>query len=68
MVGVFYEWTSFSETQVKFDTVKKQMDSMEMEIMEARLLRASELNGEMDNDDDSGKTQNNNLDDQSDRS
>ncbi|XP_067253770.1 unconventional myosin-XVIIIa isoform X4 [Chanodichthys erythropterus] len=42
------------DMQVKFDTVKKQMDSMEMEIMEARLLRASELNGEMDNDDDSG--------------
>lgn len=47
---------------MKFDTVKKQMESMEMEIMEARLLRASELNGEMDNDDDSGKTQNNNID------
>ncbi|ROL54203.1 Unconventional myosin-XVIIIa [Anabarilius grahami] len=42
------------DMQVKFDTVKKQMESMEMEIMEARLLRASELNGEMDNDDDSG--------------
>ncbi len=47
---------SFSETQVKFDAVKKQMESMEMEIMETRLLQASELNGEMDNDgDDSGK-------------
>ncbi|XP_043085214.1 unconventional myosin-XVIIIa-like isoform X7 [Puntigrus tetrazona] len=43
------------DMQVKFDAVKKQMDSMEMEIMEARLLQASELNGEMDNDgDDSG--------------
>ncbi|XP_065116666.1 unconventional myosin-XVIIIa isoform X3 [Paramisgurnus dabryanus] len=43
------------DMQVKFDTVKKQMDSMEMEIMEARLFRASELNGEMDDgDDDSG--------------
>uniref|UniRef100_A0A673L0G8 Unconventional myosin-XVIIIa-like n=1 Tax=Sinocyclocheilus rhinocerous TaxID=307959 RepID=A0A673L0G8_9TELE len=36
--------------QVKFDAVKKQMESMEMEIMEARLLQASELNGEVDND------------------
>ncbi|XP_056127307.1 unconventional myosin-XVIIIa isoform X5 [Rhinichthys klamathensis goyatoka] len=44
------------DMQVKFDSVKKQMESMEMEIMEARLLRASELNGEMgnDGDDDSG--------------
>nr|XP_055063928.1 unconventional myosin-XVIIIa isoform X5 [Misgurnus anguillicaudatus] len=43
------------DMQVKFDTVKKEMDSMEMEIMEARLFRASELNGEMDDgDDDSG--------------
>lgn len=31
------------------------MDSMEMEVMEARLIRASELNGEMD-DDDTGQT------------
>uniref|UniRef100_A0A671LCP4 Unconventional myosin-XVIIIa-like n=1 Tax=Sinocyclocheilus anshuiensis TaxID=1608454 RepID=A0A671LCP4_9TELE len=38
------------DMQVKFDDVKKQMESMEMEIMEARLLQASELNGEMDND------------------
>uniref|UniRef100_A0A672N9Y5 Unconventional myosin-XVIIIa-like n=1 Tax=Sinocyclocheilus grahami TaxID=75366 RepID=A0A672N9Y5_SINGR len=38
------------DMQVKFDNVKKQMESMEMEIMEARLLQASELNGEMDND------------------
>uniref|UniRef100_A0A9J8CGK9 Myosin XVIIIAa n=1 Tax=Cyprinus carpio carpio TaxID=630221 RepID=A0A9J8CGK9_CYPCA len=43
------------DMQVKFDDVKKQMESMEMEIMEARLLQASELNGEVDNDgDDSG--------------
>lgn len=64
----FFEWAavehtfcfSFSETQVKFGTVKKQMESMEMEIMETRLLQASELNGEMDNDgDDSGKKKNN---------
>lgn len=30
------------------------MESMEMEVMEARLIRASELNGEME-DDDSGQ-------------
>lgn len=40
--------------QVKFDSVSKQMESMEMEVMEARLIRASELNGEME-DDDSGQ-------------
>uniref|UniRef100_A0A8C1QK72 Myosin XVIIIAa n=1 Tax=Cyprinus carpio TaxID=7962 RepID=A0A8C1QK72_CYPCA len=39
----------------KFDAVQKQMESMEMEIMEARLLQASEFNGEVENDgDDSG--------------
>lgn len=37
--------------QAKFDGMKKQMESMEMEVMEARLIRASELNGEMDDDD-----------------
>lgn len=37
--------------QSKFDSVNKQMESMEMEVMEARLIRASELNGEMDEDD-----------------
>lgn len=41
--------------QGKFDNMKKQMESMEMEVMEARLIRASELNGEMD-DDDTGMT------------
>ncbi|KAJ8348699.1 hypothetical protein SKAU_G00272880 [Synaphobranchus kaupii] len=40
------------DLQAKFDAMKKQMDSMEMEVMEARLIRASELNGEMDDDDD----------------
>uniref|UniRef100_A0A8C1ZRD3 Myosin XVIIIAa n=1 Tax=Cyprinus carpio TaxID=7962 RepID=A0A8C1ZRD3_CYPCA len=33
-----------------FDAVQKQMESMEMEIMEARLLQASEFNGEVEND------------------
>lgn len=41
--------------KTKFDSMKKQMESMEMEVMEARLIRASELNGEMD-DDDTGQT------------
>lgn len=39
--------------QAKYDALKKQMESMEVEVMEARLIRAAELNGEMD-DDDSG--------------
>lgn len=43
-----------SRPQAKFDSVSKQMESMEMEVMEARLIRASELNGEME-DDDSGQ-------------
>lgn len=41
--------------QSKFDSMNKQMESMEMEVMEARLIRASELNGEMD-DDGTGET------------
>ncbi|XP_076138238.1 unconventional myosin-XVIIIa isoform X7 [Alosa pseudoharengus] len=41
--------------QAKFDSMKKQMESMEMEVMEARLIRASELNGEMDDDDTGGE-------------
>lgn len=45
----------FLTHQAKFDTMKKQMESMEMEVMEARLIRASELNGEME-DDDTGHT------------
>ncbi|KAG7252243.1 hypothetical protein CRUP_020270, partial [Coryphaenoides rupestris] len=43
------------ELQSKFDSVNKQMESMEMEVMEARLIRASELNGEMDEDDTGGE-------------
>ncbi|KAM4590088.1 unconventional myosin-XVIIIa isoform 5-T5 [Fundulus diaphanus] len=42
------------DLQTKFDSMKKQMESMEMEVMEARLIRASELNGEMDDDDTAG--------------
>lgn len=32
--------------------MKKQMEAQEMEVMEARLMKTSELNGEMDEDDD----------------
>lgn len=38
--------------QAKFDAVKKQLELQEMEVMEARLMKTSELNGEMDDDDD----------------
>uniref|UniRef100_A0A665W256 Myosin XVIIIAa n=1 Tax=Echeneis naucrates TaxID=173247 RepID=A0A665W256_ECHNA len=40
------------ELQAKFDAMKKQLESQEMEVMEARLLKSSELSGEMDDDDD----------------
>uniref|UniRef100_A0A8B9JI21 Myosin XVIIIAb n=1 Tax=Astyanax mexicanus TaxID=7994 RepID=A0A8B9JI21_ASTMX len=43
------------DLQAKFDSTKKQMESMEMEVMESRLIRASELNGEMDDDDSGGE-------------
>ncbi|XP_008274577.1 unconventional myosin-XVIIIa-like isoform X2 [Stegastes partitus] len=43
------------DLQAKFDSMKKQMECMEMEVMEARLIRASELNGEMDDDDTGGE-------------
>ncbi|XP_054610941.1 unconventional myosin-XVIIIa-like isoform X4 [Dunckerocampus dactyliophorus] len=42
------------DLQVKFDAVKKQMETQEMEVMEARLMKTSELNGELDADDDAG--------------
>ncbi|XP_034557012.1 unconventional myosin-XVIIIa isoform X1 [Notolabrus celidotus] len=43
------------DLQGNFDSMSKQMESMEMEVMEARLIRASELNGEMDDDDTGGE-------------
>uniref|UniRef100_H3BYA4 Myosin XVIIIA n=1 Tax=Tetraodon nigroviridis TaxID=99883 RepID=H3BYA4_TETNG len=43
------------ELQAQSDSVKKQMESMEMEVMEARLIRASELNGEMEDDGSGGE-------------
>ncbi|XP_024118743.1 unconventional myosin-XVIIIa isoform X3 [Oryzias melastigma] len=42
------------ELQAKFDAMKKQLDAQEMELMETRLMKTSELNGEMDEDEDSG--------------
>ncbi|XP_038565159.1 unconventional myosin-XVIIIa-like isoform X5 [Micropterus salmoides] len=42
------------DLQAKFDAMKKQFESQEMEVMEARLMKTSELNGEMDDDDDAG--------------
>ncbi|XP_009081302.1 PREDICTED: unconventional myosin-XVIIIa-like, partial [Acanthisitta chloris] len=41
--------------QAKYDALKKQMELMEMEVMEARLIRAAELNGELDDDDSGGE-------------
>ncbi|XP_063060919.1 unconventional myosin-XVIIIa isoform X3 [Engraulis encrasicolus] len=43
------------DLQAKFESMKKQMECMEMEVMEARLIRAHELNGEMDDDDTGGE-------------
>ncbi|XP_029303597.1 LOW QUALITY PROTEIN: unconventional myosin-XVIIIa-like [Cottoperca gobio] len=42
------------DIQAKFDGMKKQLESQEMEVMEARLMKTSEFNGEMDDDDDAG--------------
>ncbi|XP_071066560.1 unconventional myosin-XVIIIa isoform X5 [Dasypus novemcinctus] len=43
------------ELQTQYDALKKQMEVMEMEVMEARLIRAAELNGEVDDDDTGGE-------------
>lgn len=40
--------------QTQYDALKKQMEVMEMEVMEARLIRAAEINGEVDDDDSGG--------------
>ncbi|XP_074528789.1 unconventional myosin-XVIIIa-like [Halichoeres trimaculatus] len=42
------------DLQAKYEAVKKQLEAQEMEVMEARLMKTSELNGEMDEDDDAG--------------
>lgn len=43
------------ELQTQYDALKKQMEVMEMEVMEARLIRAAEINGEVDDDDAGGE-------------
>ncbi|XP_040311332.1 unconventional myosin-XVIIIa isoform X12 [Herpailurus yagouaroundi] len=43
------------ELQTQYDALKKKMEVMEMEVMEARLIRAAEINGEVDDDDAGGE-------------
>ncbi|XP_059511193.1 unconventional myosin-XVIIIa isoform X6 [Stegostoma tigrinum] len=43
------------ELQAKYDGMKKEVESMEMEVMEARLIKAAELNGDLDDDDSGGE-------------
>ncbi|XP_045381277.1 unconventional myosin-XVIIIa isoform X9 [Lemur catta] len=43
------------ELQTQHDALKKKMEVMEMEVMEARLIRAAEVNGEVDDDDAGGE-------------
>ncbi|XP_021571286.1 unconventional myosin-XVIIIa isoform X2 [Carlito syrichta] len=43
------------ELQTQYDALKKQMEVMEVEVMEARLIRATEINGEVDDDDAGGE-------------
>ncbi|XP_056299476.1 unconventional myosin-XVIIIa-like isoform X7 [Pseudoliparis swirei] len=42
------------DLQAKFGGMKKQLESQEMEVMEARLMKTTDFNGEMDDDDDAG--------------
>uniref|UniRef100_H3D2Q3 Myosin XVIIIA n=1 Tax=Tetraodon nigroviridis TaxID=99883 RepID=H3D2Q3_TETNG len=42
------------DLQTKFEGVKKQLESQQMEVMEARLMKTSELNGELDDEGDAG--------------
>lgn len=43
------------ELQTQYDALKKQMEVMDMEVMEARLIRAAEINGEVDDGDAGGE-------------
>lgn len=43
------------ELQTQYDALKKQMEVMEMEVMEARLIRAAEINGDVEDDDAGGE-------------
>lgn len=38
--------------QAKFDSMKKKLESQELELIEVRLMKTSDLNGQMDDDDD----------------
>lgn len=40
---------------MKFESMKKQLESQEMEVMEARLMKTSELNGQLDDDNAAGQ-------------
>uniref|UniRef100_A0A8C5H8F3 Unconventional myosin-XVIIIa-like n=1 Tax=Gouania willdenowi TaxID=441366 RepID=A0A8C5H8F3_GOUWI len=42
------------ELQMKSEAMKKQLESQEMEVMEARLIKTADLNGDMDDEDDAG--------------
>lgn len=42
----------YRHMQIKFEVLKKQLESQEMEVMEARIMKTSELNGELNDDDD----------------
>nr|XP_045015396.1 unconventional myosin-XVIIIa isoform X1 [Jaculus jaculus] len=43
------------ELQTQYDALKKRMEVMEMEVMEARLIQAAEINGEVEDDDAGGE-------------
>ncbi|XP_072302594.1 unconventional myosin-XVIIIa-like isoform X2 [Eucyclogobius newberryi] len=43
------------DLQAKFELMKKQIEAQEMEVMEARLMKTSDLNGELDDDDSGGE-------------
>nr|XP_040037420.1 unconventional myosin-XVIIIa-like [Gasterosteus aculeatus aculeatus] len=40
------------DLQAKFDSMKKKLESQELELIEVRLMKTSDLNGQMDDDDD----------------
>uniref|UniRef100_A0A8C5H6E4 Unconventional myosin-XVIIIa-like n=1 Tax=Gouania willdenowi TaxID=441366 RepID=A0A8C5H6E4_GOUWI len=42
------------ELQASSEAMKKQLESQEMEVMEARLIKTADLNGDMDDEDDAG--------------
>lgn len=40
---------------MKFEAVMKQLESQQMEVMEARLMKTSELSGELEDDSEAGQ-------------